>query len=560
MRALLLDYPQPPPEAPKDASPTTARVLGANVYASTMARALVRFGSYDAYYHLDRDPLAEPAAARGCDSRVSTITIGELDRLTRHDHLVLMTPRSSPQGLVTLRAQLGDPPRPITACIHTLSGITAPYLALGALFANLDTHDAVLCSTHAGKRVVERLIDLTMDALTLGMAGGMHTGAKVRLPVIPLGTDCGTQLSDRAGSRAAARQRLGIPDDAVVMLYVGRLSVSSKCDLGPLLIAFARHLHDPSGRMRLLIAGDDTEYHSAGAIRDWCGALGCGDAVGVYPDITDPQRRELLAAADIFVSLSDNIQETFGLTIVEAMAAGLPVVASDWDGYRELIAHGVTGFLAPTFWPVLSDRLDLSAPPVIAEQLNRVLAAATAVDCEAVVHYVRTLADHPERRAAMGEAGAREARLRYDWPVVIRQYEELWAELAADAKPRTLQESLRRTGPLAYRCQDVFRDYPTDIMDDGETLALTDTGAWWLERFAGNGNGVALEPLPGTPAGFGNERLRRVAQSLAVNGPITMTAWVARAEEFGLSALALRLIIGRLLKYGFVRRQRPSAV
>ena len=43
------------------------------------------------------------------------------------------------------------------------------------------------------------------------------------------------------------------------------------------------------------------------------------------------------AAADIFVSLSDNIQETFGLTPVEAMAAGLPVVASDWDGYRETI-------------------------------------------------------------------------------------------------------------------------------------------------------------------------------------------------------------------------------
>jgi glycosyltransferase involved in cell wall biosynthesis len=558
MRALLLDYPQPPPEAPKDASPTTARVLGANVYASTMARALVRFGTYDAYYHLDRDPLAELAAQRGAsdtadasrDSRTSTIAIGELDRLTAHDHLVLMTPRSSPQGLVSPRALLGDPPRPITACIHTLSGITAPYLSLGMLFANLDTHDAVLCSTHAGKRVVERLVDLAMDALK----DDIRKSLKVRLPVIPLGTDCRVQLPDRA----AARRRLGIPDDAVVMLYVGRLSVSSKCDLGPLLIAFARHLHDPSGRMRLLIAGDDTEYRSAGAIRDWCGALGCSESISVFTDITDPQRRELLAAADIFVSLSDNIQETFGLTIVEAMAAGLPVVASDWDGYRELIGHGVTGFLAPTFWPVLSDRFDLSAPPVIAEQLNSVLAATTAVDFDAVMHYVRTLANNPERRAAMGEAGAREARQRYDWPVVIKQYEELWAELAEKAKSRTLQANLRRTGPLAYRCQDVFCDYPTDIMDDGETLALTATGEWWLERIAENG--LALEPLPGTPAGFSNERLRRVAQSLASSGPVTMTAWIARAEELGLSALTLRLIIGRLLKYGFVRRERQAAV
>ena len=43
---------------------------------------------------------------------------------------------------------------------------------------------------------------------------------------------------------------------------------------------------------------------------------------------------ELWAAADVFLSLVDNIQETFGITPLEAMAAGLPVVASDWDGYR----------------------------------------------------------------------------------------------------------------------------------------------------------------------------------------------------------------------------------
>ena len=41
------------------------------------------------------------------------------------------------------------------------------------------------------------------------------------------------------------------------------------------------------------------------------------------------------AIPDIFVSLSDNIQETFGLTPLEGMASGLPVVATDWNGYRD---------------------------------------------------------------------------------------------------------------------------------------------------------------------------------------------------------------------------------
>ena len=59
-------------------------------------------------------------------------------------------------------------------------------------------------------------------------------------------------------------------------------------------------------------------------------------------------RRSVWHAADVFVSPSDNIQETFGLAVLEAMASGLPVVASDWDGYRDLVADGETGFLVPT--------------------------------------------------------------------------------------------------------------------------------------------------------------------------------------------------------------------
>src|SRR6516164_5936950 len=68
-----------------------------------------------------------------------------------------------------------------------------------------------------------------------------------------------------------------------------------------------------------------------------------------FVDGTQPDTRfAVWHAADIFASLSDSIQETFGLVIVEAMASGLPVVASDWDGYRDLVADGETGFLVPT--------------------------------------------------------------------------------------------------------------------------------------------------------------------------------------------------------------------
>ena len=59
-------------------------------------------------------------------------------------------------------------------------------------------------------------------------------------------------------------------------------------------------------------------------------------------------KHKTLSAGDIFISLSDNFQETFGLTPLEGMAAGLPVLVSDWDGYRSTVRDNVDGFRVKT--------------------------------------------------------------------------------------------------------------------------------------------------------------------------------------------------------------------
>ena len=56
-------------------------------------------------------------------------------------------------------------------------------------------------------------------------------------------------------------------------------------------------------------------------------------------------KADLLAAADILVAPTDNTQETFGLSLLEAQSAGLPVVASRFDGYKDLVVDGEDGFL-----------------------------------------------------------------------------------------------------------------------------------------------------------------------------------------------------------------------
>ncbi len=162
----------------------------------------------------------------------------------------------------------------------------------------------------------------------------------------------------------------------------------------------------------------------------------CPSVRSIVLDGRTPESRDKAwAAADVFCSLSDNIQETFGLTPIEAMAAGLPVVVTDWDGYKDTVRNGVDGFAVPT----------MAAPPGAGQRLAARHAleidnydsyigqasTAVAVDIDATTAAFARLASDPDLRRRMGSNGAVRARERFDWKGIIKAYEALWQELAA---------------------------------------------------------------------------------------------------------------------------------
>src|SRR5690606_29962533 len=123
----------------------------------------------------------------------------------------------------------------------------------------------------------------------------------------------------------------------------------------PLLIAF-KGILKLHGQATLVIAGDDTEHRMAADLQQSAQSI-CGTQVRVIPNPSSERKRQLYRDASVAVSLSDNLQETFGISILVAMSAGLPVIATDWSVYRDLITHGVTGLLIPPVLPELPLRL-----------------------------------------------------------------------------------------------------------------------------------------------------------------------------------------------------------
>jgi hypothetical protein len=203
--------------------------------------------------------------------------------------------------------------------------------------------------------------------------------------------------------------------------------------------------------------------------------------VRVLPNIGEAQKAGLFRAADVFLSLSDNIQETFGLTVVEALAAGLPVVASDWNGYKALVQHEVTGFLVPTKTLAANTEWEaqLSLQP---DALTHMYCAqTTAIDLPAACAHLLGLAQDRERARRMGQAASASAA-QYDWSAVIRRYGGLWtrlreAQLKGDA---TADRGVRRSSALRFLAD--FSAYPSSDLSLDDRFVTSALGRRVIDR------------------------------------------------------------------------------
>ncbi len=155
------------------------------------------------------------------------------------------------------------------------------------------------------------------------------------------------------GSRAAARAAVGLPGDAVVLLFVGRIQPLKAPDV--LLRAAARLVADvPSlaDRLKVVIVGapSGSGLEHPQALVELAHALGIDRQVVFVAPVPSDRLADYYRAADLSVVPSHN--ESFGLVALEAQACGTPVVAAAVGGLTTAVADGVSGVLVPGHDPV----------------------------------------------------------------------------------------------------------------------------------------------------------------------------------------------------------------
>jgi phosphatidylinositol alpha-mannosyltransferase len=219
-------------------------------------------------------------------------------------------------------------------------------------------------------------------AVSEAAAGFVTTRMGGDVRVVPNGVDV-----DRF---ASAEPVAGLPPGRH-LLWVGRLDRQKGF---PVAVRAFGLLSEEQPDLSLVVVGEGRDRGAVGLLP--AAARGRVVMVGA---VTHDRLPAYHAAAD--VSLSPALgQESFGLVLVEAMAAGVPVVASDIAGYREVIRHGTDGLLV--------------APN----------------DPGALAGAVRRILSDPSLATSLREGGRRRAK-RYGWEAVLPQIEDAYAEALA---------------------------------------------------------------------------------------------------------------------------------
>ncbi|MBV6522090.1 MAG: Phosphatidyl-myo-inositol mannosyltransferase [Gemmatimonadaceae bacterium] len=273
-----------------------------------------------------------------------------------------------------------DPLSPSTSMLATLHAKAPVVATFHSYFAREHLEGRIYTAVAPLLRPVWRRVDRRVAVSNAARFSVCSRMGSAPVLIVPNGADIDTFANAPRAALPPGRR----------LLFVGRLEPRKGF---PIAVRAFAALATDFPDLQLVVIGDGADRNAVAelepTVRDRVHML------GRVPDGSLPTYHQ---AADIFISPATG-QESFGIVLVEAMAAGLPIVASDIPGYREVARDGVEGLLV--------------AP----------------ADPAALAEGVRTLLERPELATTLGARAARRSR-EFAWDNIIDRLEDVYAELA----------------------------------------------------------------------------------------------------------------------------------
>ena len=537
--------------------PAAKGINGRRVAGESFLKGFLRHADVEEFVFLskqltDVDPVRELAATLRPEVRVRAVTLMRPPAIAPVETVFYPSPNYSAEAW--RRAPYGTGAYALSGITHTTSTAAVMEGWLSLRVAPVTEWDAVICTSKAVHASVSHQLDLIDAHLKHQLNATLRP--RPLLPVIPLGIHCDDFTLDPAAGKAL-RERLGAGPDDVVFTTIARLTPHEKFDPLPIYLAMqaAQKKLGKGQKLHIAFCGVFREDYSRKVFTEGAKRLMPDVGFTLLDGANAEERKAVLSGADVFMFLIDNIQETFGLAPIEGMAAGLPLLVSDWDGMKDTVTPDV-GFR-------ITSRT-LSGPHLAQEALRyqggydsyvqycALTSAMTEIDMGELTARIVDLAQNPGLRKKMGAAAKARARSTYDWAQVIPQMQALWNEqharrTAAGAKPvRYAADAL----PIAPSPTALFGAYPTEKASfAGQRLIARDV----TDRL-GVAETLDVRDYTGVKRVFA-PKAQVLAVFQAIEGAGMQGTDVAAVAK-GLSApvAVIERIVMWLLKYDFIRR------
>jgi hypothetical protein len=227
------------------------------------------------------------------------------------------------------------------------------------------------------------------------------------------------------------------------------------------------------------------------------------------------------------------------------MAAGLPPIVADFDGYKDTVTFEV-GVRVTTRWNPDQSYLSELGSLLYERPLHLLLGQSVEVDLGELEEAIVTLSADDRRRAEMSRRAAEHARAQFDWRAVIPGYEAVWRRLAARPQPPT--RPARDRHPLAMSFGDIFGHYPSEALPATRMLARSDVARALCDTH----NGYVIYPELKTA--FSGDDVMAALGAIG-DAPVTVADLMRTLEGRFAWAPAWRasLLVTWLIKHGLLR-------
>ncbi len=373
--------------------------------------------------------------------------------------------------LASHRAYHGHDSYSIVGITHTTASHNVMNEVARLAFSNVMPWDAVICTSECVLDTVNKILEHQQDRLSSKFS--LKNIIYPKFPVIPLGIDT-DEFNFSDDFVLSSREELNINDNDIVIVYVGRLSFHAKAHHLPMYLTLeecSKKL-DKDQKIHLIQTG----WFPNDSIRDIFineGKKICPSVNFHFLDGTNQQNKfKSLAAGDIFISLSDNIQETFGITPLEGMASKLPVIVSDWNGYKSTVRNDIDGYRVKTYAlkPGLGEDLAynhmmdaINYDHYIGLSVQRI-----AIDIADCIEKLKILIFDKNKRLEYGTNARKRANDFFNWPIILNHYKELSMELTniRNTEKNNFKDFNRKSLPSEKLDPFyIFSSYPTEILN-----------------------------------------------------------------------------------------------